>query len=132
MTATRHLLGRCTAKGCKTAARVTADTTTIAGGRDYWGQPVREPAITTVRLRGEGDPYNPTWTVDSTVVATSRVERLISDYLPRCVAHRRPLRWSRVNGRRNDDVKCSASCQNARRADCECSCEGANHGSGHG
>lgn len=60
---------------------------------------------------------------DSTVVATSRVGAAGG-------GGRRS--WSRVNGRRNDDVKCSASCQNARRADCECSCEGANHGGGHG
>lgn len=33
-----------------------------------------------------------------------------------------------VAGVRNDDVKCNARCTSARRADCECSCSGANHG----
>lgn len=121
MTTTNHLIGRCTAKGCKTTARVTADTT--LRGR---------PAFTIIRLRGHGDPYDPVWTVDSDVVAARNIDRLAGGFLPQCVAHRRTLRWDTVSGRRADDVKCSASCRQARRADCECSCAGENHGAGHG
>lgn len=38
-------------------------------------------------------------------------------------------RWAQVNGKLNEAVKCNARCTSARRADCECSCAGHNHGS---
>lgn len=41
------------------------------------------------------------------------------------------FRAPQVLGARSDNVKCSARCVNAKRADCECSCVGRNHGTGH-
>ncbi len=35
-----------------------------------------------------------------------------------------------VKGTLNPAVKCGERCRTARRADCECSCDGANHGAG--
>jgi len=40
-------------------------------------------------------------------------------------------RWERLAARRNAAVRCDARCLNARRASCECSCAGANHGRYH-
>ena len=36
-----------------------------------------------------------------------------------------------MTARLNPDIGCTASCMNAKRDECECSCGGANHGAGH-
>jgi hypothetical protein len=43
-----------------------------------------------------------------------------------CGANVRP---ARIKARRTEET-CSAKCQNARKASCECECAGANHGAG--
>ena len=40
------------------------------------------------------------------------------------------LRWSAINAT-HSDTKCGPRCWNAKHADCECECDGANHGSSH-
>lgn len=40
-----------------------------------------------------------------------------------------PMRVEALKATYNPDVVCDGRCVNARRASCECSCNGANHGS---
>jgi hypothetical protein len=55
----------------------------------------------------------------------------IGNARPACPDHGdRLVRGARVDGTYNAEKKCNAACRNARRADCECSCAGANHGDG--
>ncbi len=39
-------------------------------------------------------------------------------------------RWTKVVGVENAEIRCTASCRNAKRAECECECGGKHHAEG--
>jgi hypothetical protein len=42
------------------------------------------------------------------------------------------VRLNRIEGKRNDSVRCDERCESAKGFRCECSCSGKNHGASHG
>lgn len=127
-----HLLGRCPVKGCKTTARL--DTFSRVVGRTQYGWDKTETAFIGPSLQAKSDPSGVARFLDPTVHGWIVEEAFYSfsqafDHIfPMCVEHHRNLRWTTVQGRQNDEVRCDARCMNARRSSCECSCGGANHG----
>ena len=108
-------LFRCTAKGCRfTARRDVAAERQVCRTTYYW-------------MNDKGSWQND---VGSEFVQTVLARGALTGVA--CSDHgTRKVVGARVDGVRNDDVKCNARCTSARRADCECSCSGANHGADH-
>lgn len=111
-------LGRCTAKGCRYTSRVLADTGTVTRRNRYgaWDAEV-DGYVRDHRFYAFHDDRG-YWTAGA---------RHYFDDCPACPDHGR-LKWARIAGTYNAEVRCDARCEGARRPDCECSCGGANHG----
>lgn len=96
-------IGTCAVKGCKST--VAADVTYLR----------RYSVISLIGQAGRD-------LASKVTVVGSR---------PSTPCHHGSTRWAAVRGTYNAGVKCTARCIDARRADCECSCAGKNHGAGH-
>lgn len=95
-------IGRCFTKGCKAVAAADVEFETRCAVRNTLGMAGLRLEHSTVR---------------------------VSEYPALSCGHG-SARWQRVDGRKSD-TKCGPRCWNARRHDCECECEGKNHGQGH-
>ncbi len=132
MAAAVHYIGRCKAKGCTTTLRLTA-TERRSIGHNRYGAQLTQAAFVLPGLRakpdGRGGWLNPAehgWDIESRTYTLGEAHD--HGALPMCLEHRRNLRWTRVDGRHNDEVRCDARCEGAKGPSCECSCGGANHG----
>lgn len=120
-------LGRCRAKGCKYARRIELETATVTRTR-MWGADRHSYEVTVPVV------YTNTGHRFELIGRDGRFDRYA--YVRafgshECPDHQCRMEWKSVSGTHNESVRCDARCTNARRADCECSCAGANHGSAH-
>lgn len=99
---TRRFIGRCIVKGCK-CKPLAFDCPTE--WRTHYPRP------------GYGEPR--------------KYRAANTNFLPYvfCVRHKHQISWQEVKGTLTD-TKCDARCTNAKGHSCDCSCGGANHGSG--
>lgn len=135
-----HFIGRCSAKGCKTTVRLTA-TARIGNGTNRYGTPQTLPAFIFACRVAKIDPAGGTnqfghpavldpdthgWNIEERPYALTSAHDY--DVLPMCIAHRRVLRFVRIDGHQVDTIRCDARCEGAKGPNCECSCGGHNHG----
>ena len=119
----QRMIGRCTVKGCKhvTSALVEMESWSTIGayGRNQYicvPNKIVEGAGMVIIDYGRRPHQGPTPS------ARLRAE---------CPTHQRPLLVKPVNGKHNPDHVCDTRCTSAKGHNCECSCNGLNHGKDH-
>ena len=122
-----RLFGKCPVKRCKhrhvkdvPAFRKTERDNRTRILTSYLSPVVRHPALPddnwwgwmSVMQEGWGIKWNPD----------------IPDDRPRCPEHRRLLLWNVLNANYNPEKVCDGRCRSATGPNCECSCNGEQHG----
>lgn len=109
---TKRVFWKCQTKGCKTV-RVTdlpteRERVYVPGVGTAYGHHIGGGAFNTPEIRTA-------WAALDLV----------------CADHGQLMRGDVLNGTHNPDKACDGRCTSARRASCDCSCGGENHGRSH-
>lgn len=111
-TQTNRVFWKCQTKGCK-HVRVTDNA--VRGGRTF------VPGVETTYDFHIGD-----WAFATAEIRTAWTAAGLV-----CPEHNQLMRGDVLNGTYNPDKICDGRCMSARRASCDCSCGGTNHGQSH-